>query len=34
VAAVRLPAFATAKGTIAFTFEQTAVVRNPNRSRT
>jgi hypothetical protein len=32
VAAVRLPAFATAKGTIAFTFEQTAVVRNPNRS--
>jgi hypothetical protein len=32
VAAVRLPAFAAANGTVAFTFEQTAVVRNPNRS--
>ncbi|XP_062231550.1 uncharacterized protein LOC133928972 [Phragmites australis] len=32
VAAVRLPSFAAANGTVAFTFEQTAVVRNPNRS--
>ncbi|KAL6850233.1 hypothetical protein ACP4OV_020860 [Aristida adscensionis] len=32
VAAVRLPSFAAANGTVAFTFEQTAAVRNPNRS--
>uniref|UniRef100_A0A0A9DDH3 Late embryogenesis abundant protein LEA-2 subgroup domain-containing protein n=1 Tax=Arundo donax TaxID=35708 RepID=A0A0A9DDH3_ARUDO len=32
VAAVRLPSFAAANGTVAFTFQQTAVVRNPNRS--
>ncbi|KAL6627031.1 hypothetical protein ACP70R_030757 [Stipagrostis hirtigluma subsp. patula] len=32
VAAVRLPSFAAANGTVAFTFEQTATVRNPNRS--
>ncbi|XP_004967376.1 uncharacterized protein KIAA0754 [Setaria italica] len=32
VAAVRLPSFAAANGTVAFTFQQTASVRNPNRS--
>nr|CAB3475631.1 unnamed protein product [Digitaria exilis] len=32
VAAVRLPSFAAANGTVAFTLEQTAAVRNPNRS--
>uniref|UniRef100_A0A0E0BZL6 Late embryogenesis abundant protein LEA-2 subgroup domain-containing protein n=1 Tax=Oryza meridionalis TaxID=40149 RepID=A0A0E0BZL6_9ORYZ len=33
VAAVRLPAFASGpNGTVAFTFEQTAAVRNPNRA--
>ncbi|CAL4952595.1 unnamed protein product [Urochloa decumbens] len=32
VAAVRLPSFAAANGTVAFTLEQTASVRNPNRS--
>ncbi|WVZ71935.1 hypothetical protein U9M48_020463 [Paspalum notatum var. saurae] len=32
VAAVRLPAFAAANGTVAFTLQQTAAVRNPNRS--
>ncbi|KAJ1282927.1 hypothetical protein BS78_03G088600 [Paspalum vaginatum] len=32
VSAVRLPAFAAANGTVAFTFQQTAAVRNPNRS--
>ena len=32
VAAVRLPSFAAANGTVAFNFQQTASVRNPNRS--
>ncbi|CAO2181523.1 unnamed protein product [Urochloa humidicola] len=32
VAAVRLPSFAAGNGTVAFTFQQTASVRNPNRS--
>lgn len=32
VAAVRLPSFAAANGTVAFTFEQVASVRNPNRA--
>jgi len=32
VAAVRLPSFAAANGTVAFTFQQTASVRNLNRS--
>ncbi|OEL29791.1 hypothetical protein BAE44_0009188 [Dichanthelium oligosanthes] len=32
VAAVRLPSFTAANGTVAFTFQQTAAVRNPNRS--
>ncbi|CAO2205029.1 unnamed protein product [Urochloa humidicola] len=32
VAAVRLPSFAASNGTVAFTFQQTASVRNPNRS--
>lgn len=32
VAAVRLPSFSASNGTVAFTFEQTATVRNPNRS--
>ncbi|CAD6233697.1 unnamed protein product [Miscanthus lutarioriparius] len=32
VAAVRLPSFSASNGTVAFTFEQTAAVRNPNRS--
>ncbi|KAF0917544.1 hypothetical protein E2562_020921 [Oryza meyeriana var. granulata] len=32
VAAVRLPVFAAGNGTVAFTFEQTAAVRNPNRA--
>ncbi|KQK03463.1 hypothetical protein BRADI_2g08000v3 [Brachypodium distachyon] len=32
VAAVRLPSFAAANGTVAFTFEQLATVRNPNRA--
>ncbi|GJN35719.1 hypothetical protein PR202_gb24522 [Eleusine coracana subsp. coracana] len=32
VTAVQLPAFATANGTVAFTFQQLASVRNPNRS--
>lgn len=33
VSAVRLPAFASGpNGTVAFTFEQTAAVRNPNRA--
>uniref|UniRef100_J3M565 Late embryogenesis abundant protein LEA-2 subgroup domain-containing protein n=1 Tax=Oryza brachyantha TaxID=4533 RepID=J3M565_ORYBR len=32
VTAVQLPSFATANGTVAFTFQQLASVRNPNRS--
>ncbi|OEL26319.1 hypothetical protein BAE44_0012661 [Dichanthelium oligosanthes] len=32
VTAVQLPAFAVANGTVAFTFQQLASVRNPNRS--
>ncbi|CAM0880565.1 unnamed protein product [Alopecurus aequalis] len=32
VSAVRLPSFAAANGTVAFTFEQLATVRNPNRA--
>ncbi|ONM28189.1 hypothetical protein Zm00014a_018060 [Zea mays] len=32
VAGVRLPSFSASNGTVAFTFEQTAAVRNPNRS--
>jgi hypothetical protein len=32
VTAVQLPAFAAANGTVAFTFQQLASVRNPNRS--
>ncbi|GJM94947.1 hypothetical protein PR202_ga11634 [Eleusine coracana subsp. coracana] len=32
VTAVQLPAFTTANGTVAFTFQQLASVRNPNRS--
>ncbi|KAL5228360.1 hypothetical protein ABZP36_016625 [Zizania latifolia] len=32
VAEVRLPMFAAGNGTVAFTFEQTASVRNPNRA--
>ena len=32
VTAVQLPAFAAANGTVAFTFQQLASVRNPNRA--
>ncbi|CAN6326237.1 unnamed protein product [Urochloa humidicola] len=32
VTAVQLPSFAAANGTVAFTFQQLASVRNPNRS--
>uniref|UniRef100_A0A0D9WE83 Late embryogenesis abundant protein LEA-2 subgroup domain-containing protein n=1 Tax=Leersia perrieri TaxID=77586 RepID=A0A0D9WE83_9ORYZ len=32
VTAVQLPSFSTANGTVAFTFQQLASVRNPNRS--
>ncbi|KAL6624733.1 hypothetical protein ACP70R_032054 [Stipagrostis hirtigluma subsp. patula] len=32
VTAVQLPAFASANGTVAFTFQQLASVRNPNRA--
>ncbi|RCV15756.1 hypothetical protein SEVIR_3G085300v4 [Setaria viridis] len=32
VTAVQLPSFAVANGTVAFTFQQLASVRNPNRS--